>query len=636
MTVYCISRAGDIFNPRFYKHPIEHSELNYLTSYLGMTYDIIKGNPLGDPLFAVDLGYTQYVLTDKLELSSDSAGEGSASSSIHDRNGSSGRRSGSSRASYIAGKSEGVKCSKFRETSVINELRDINEEYESYMSPPQYEIYPFNGSNYYKMLVERINRGDSIIVQKVICSKYFVSLQDFNANMLDSYFRKILNGLGDNSENLGDDKYTCDVRLYKSNKYDENCMRSITPWIVFFHLYGTHLVSGVYYGGKIIHNMYVENDYIKNGIRKIKLYKKRLNPFGRYNEENNFHFGSVLSKEKIKYIRERNLMINGGEEVQYGKEKKIITGQNSQVKWKNSIDGRLAKPIKLIFIPFADFIESDDGKITYYKALEFYSKLSFSSYNPYPFQLNKSEKDLYKMHITKWNQYIDKNVNFNVFPRCKEGEKIISGFIITNKKKLYDDNNIMHMCPSSGVCSSTINIEADKNFEFGWILCSQENWHEFHQMKKLLKGNGKIVCPSKMKIGFGFSLTMQKGINTNIVIEPCKSNKKECILANADDNSQSFLWINCLPRTKQLLLQTLESKTFSQIIYINENTLVSLKCSKGKYIIAGFAVDYTPSNVEDYLICPVGSDTCDLKIRVQQVNTQEVHAPIIYIVCSSL
>ncbi|GAW79713.1 perforin-like protein 5 [Plasmodium gonderi] len=675
-SVYCISKSGGLFNPHAYTHNVEDLEKEHLTNSLGMTYDIISGNPVGDPLYTVDLGYRRYVLKDSLRTNKDEHTDENVNHSekIDEKD-------NQNSVSYSAYKRAGIKCSNHHETKIINGLDDINEEYKSYEFPSQYDIHPFNASNYYKMLVRRINRGESILVQKDICSKYFVYLDEVKENMLDSFFLNMLRELGENYQSIGGDKYKCDLQFYRNNKYNENCLKTVTPWMTFFYLYGTHLISGVYYGGKVVNNLYIENDDIKSGDiksgdiksgdiksggiksgdiksgdiksggiksgdiksgrQKIRLYKKRMDPFNSTNNNTknggSLYFGSVITNEKIIHIAERNLMIDGGgeEDDNYGKKNTI---KNSYKKWKNSISGKFAKPVKLILVPFADFIKSNDGKNAYYKALEFYSNLTYSNYNPYPFQLNKTEEDMYKMHIKKWNQYIDKNVNFNIFPKCKKGEKILSGFIITNKKKRYDNYDMMHMCPLSEECSSGINIESDKSFEFGWILCSRENVNEIHQIKKLVHGSkGVITCPTEMKIGFGFSLTMQKGIHANMTIEPCKSNVESCALdTKTSENSESFLWINCLPNKKKLLLQSLESKTFSEKMYLNDNTLVSLKCSKGNFIIAGFAVDYTSSNMEDYLICPLGSSTCDLKIRVNELKNQEMHFPIIYIVCSSL
>ncbi|CRG93416.1 perforin like protein 5, putative [Plasmodium gallinaceum] len=613
LTVYNLSNIN-IFNTSFYSEDAENFEKKYFFSYLGMTYDIIKGNPLGDPLFVTDLGYKRYILKDKIELDDMLIDDEKKKSKLY----------------YTVSKRKKIKCLHSKKPNIINELSDINNEYKSYKFPSQFEIYPFNASNYYKLLVEKINNGNSIIIDKKICSKYFASLHEVISDDLDSFFLSTLNELGNNYQDIKGDIYKCNVQFYKYNKYNKNCLKTITPWITFFNLYGTHLVSEAYFGGIIINNLYVENENIKYSSHKIKLYKRRLNPF--YNSNSNLYFGSIISKEKIIYIKERDLMLNGGNKIIFEKSIK----QNSYKKWEDSIKGNLAKPVKLIFIPFAEFIISKDGKVAYYEALEFYSNLSYSNYNPYNFQLDKSEEDLYRMYIKKWNQYIDKNVNFNISSKCKKEDKIISGFIITNKKKIYGDNTTMHICPSSNECSSGINIENDRSFEFGWILCSYENINEIKQIKKVVNGKGEVTCPPQMKIGFGFSITTQKSISSNISIEPCKSNKKSCKSKNVDENSQSFLWINCFPNSKKKLIETLESKSYTKKIYLNDTTIISLKCSKGKFIIAGFAVDYISSSVPDYLICPIGSSVCDLKIRVKEINNQEIHVPIIYIICSSL
>lgn len=141
-----------------------------------------------------------------------------------------------------------------------------------------------------------------------------------------------------------------------------------------------------------------------------------------------------------------------------------------------------------------------------------------------------------------------------------------------------------------------------------------------------------------MKIGFGFILTIQNSLSSNMIIEPCVSGVNACQSKqkNINENFQKFFWVNCLPNNKELFINTLESKALSQKMHIDKNTLISLKCTPGKFIILGFAIDYISSSLSYYLLCEVGSSACDLNIRVQQPNTQEMHIPIIYIVCSSI
>lgn len=248
-----------------------------------------------DPIYVIDLGYRRNVLK-KRKLNSDN--------NIKD-----------DIVKFKVGEASKIKCIDTIKENVIDNLCDINKEYErSYsVSSINDDIHPFNDSNYYKMLVKRINRGDSIIIEKKLCSKYFSFINDINKNDLDTFFLTTLNELGDNYQNIKDDTYKCSLQYYKMNnmnKYSENCLKTITPWISFFNMYGTHVISGVYYGGKIIHNLYFENNNLKKKEYKIRMYKSRLNPFSTINS--NLYFGSSLSKEKIIYIRERNLIMDGG------------------------------------------------------------------------------------------------------------------------------------------------------------------------------------------------------------------------------------------------------------------------------------------------------------------------------------
>ncbi|ETB56533.1 hypothetical protein YYC_05386 [Plasmodium yoelii 17X] len=668
IAVYCILKSHGIYDQRSYNNDVDISDIKYLVNYLGMSYDIIKGNPMGDPLFTVDLGYKRYILKEKLwqnekdqkyednknrqDKANQEGGkyqngikeskEKYKTSTEHDNN-----------IFFIAKQKENIKCIYNKKGKIIKKLKDIDDEYKSYKFPSLYKIHPFNSSNYYRMLVERIEKGYSIIIDKKICSKYFVALKNVDNSKLDPFFISMLNDLEKNYNNININKYKCGVHSYKKNKYDKNCLRTITPWITFFNLYGTHLVSEVYYGGKIINILY--SDYYNNinDSEQVQIYKKRLNPFTSGNKLGSFYFGSIISKKQsstnknqnndnmLTYIKEKNTIYDGGIDIKEYKdgEGKVLMTNGIEEEWERTINGKYAKPIKLILRPFSDFIKTDDGKVAYYKALEYYSSITYFDYNKYPFEINKTESDLYKMSIKKWHQYIDKNMNLNISLKCENDEKIISGFIITNKKKLYNDSIVMHVCSSSDECSSGINIESDKSFEFGWILCGKHNLNEIYQIKKkATHENEQIICPSNMKIGFGFILTIQNSISSNMIIEPCVSGVNSCQSKqkNINESFQNFFWVNCLPISKQLFINTLESKALSQKMHIDKDILISLKCTPGKFIIFGFAIDYISSSLSHYLLCEVGSSECDLNIRVQQPNIQEMHIPIIYIVCSSI
>ncbi|SCM00876.1 perforin-like protein 5, putative [Plasmodium chabaudi chabaudi] len=664
VVVYCILKSHSIYDARSYNNNVDISDIKYLINYLGMSYDIIKGNPMGDPLFTVDLGYKRYILKEKLWSDENEKGRQKKDNQNRQEQSKYQNEMEESTEKYgtniekdndiffIAKKKDNIKCVYNKKGKIIKNLKDIDDEYKSYKLPALYKIHPFNSSNYYRMLVERIEKGYSIIIDKKICSRYFVALKNVDSSKLDPFFINMLNDLEKNYKNININKYKCSVHSYKKNKYDQSCLRTITPWITFFNLYGTHLVSEVYYGGKIINILYSE--YYNNiyNSEQVQIYKKRLNPFTSGSKLGSFYFGSIISKKQnstnqkdndnmLTYIKEKNTIYDGGEDIKEYKdgEGKVLMINGMEDEWEKTINGKYAKPIKLILKPFSDFIKTNDGKVAYYKALEYYSNITYSEYNKYPFEINKTESDLYKISIKKWHQYIDKNMNLNISLKCENEEKIMSGFILTSKQKLYDDNIVMHVCSSTDECSSGINIASDKSFEFGWILCSKHNLNEVYQIyKKATHENEQISCPSNMKIGFGFILTIQKSLSANIVIEPCISGTSICQSQqkNKNENFQNFFWVNCLPNNKQLFINTLESKALSQKMHIDKNTLVNLKCTPGKFIISGFALDYISSSITDYALCEIGSSSCDINIRVQQPGTQEVHMPIIYIVCSSI
>ncbi|VWU48351.1 perforin-like protein 5 [Hepatocystis sp. ex Piliocolobus tephrosceles] len=641
-------KKKNVLNRDLYNEDIGILESKYLTNYLGMSYDIIKGNPLGDPKFMIDIGYKKYILSNELELISDkkknnneivnrtdnSSSNSGSDSSSNSVSGSSSNSSNNSNIPYVTVQGGKLQCSTEEGKLIINDMSDIDKQYKSYKFLFKHDIHPFNASNYYKMLADRINRGDSTIIYEKQCVKYFASLKGFDVNNLNLFFFNMLNELGKNYQNVRSDTFVCNLELFKKNKYDENCLNTITPWINFFSFYGTHLVSGAYFGGKIIQNMFVESDNHKYGTYKKKIDENRLNPFFNNNNfDNTLHFGSMISKEKIRYIVERNYILNGGDNSIKSENKNDLNKSFS--KWEKSIKGKLAKPIHLILIPFADFIESEEGKTSYYIALEFYSNLNYSNYNLYPYKQNVNENELYKKHIRNWNQVINKNVNINVSLTCSVGMNIISGFILTNKKTLNNNNNLLHLCTYND-CSSKINLIADNNFEFGWILCSQDNINDYYQISKTVTGNENITCPAKMKVGYGFYITIKEGINTNMIGTRCKSNKKKCQIKVSNKNLKSLVWVNCISNKKKKLLKSLDSKIYSENLHLKKKKKVSLSCKHGSFIIAGFAVDYIPSRNNDYIVCSVGSPTCELDISVSESDTSEFHNPLIFIVCSSL
>lgn len=596
---------AEVYQSELYTEKLSKDEEKHFVGYMGMTYDIILGNPYGDPQLVVDLGFKRYVLKES------EPGE-----------------------SAVSFKSKEILCYYKKDPIVIRNIDDLNKEFTQYTFEPPYNIHPFNGSNYYKLINKRLNQGDVVIIYKNICSRYIVTLSDKYKEHIDPFFLKLLNEVSEFYQNIKSEKSKCDVHLYKRRRDDEECVKHIKPWISFFSLYGTHLVTGGYFGGEIINNLYAE-DYSVFGhgldLFKINLEKKRLNPF--YKNDSNVYFGTITLKDKTIYLKEKHLRMYGG--IDFSNQKGFE--RDSYYKWKESVEGKYAKPIRLLLTPFSDLIQSENGKTAYFEALEFYSNLTYFDYSSSTFKIDTTEKELYKMNIQQWTQITAKNENFNVILKCSsERENIISGFILTKVSTRSGSEMHLHLCPFGNECTSGINIQSDNNYEFGWALCTNRKMpSEMKQLKVKTKGNAELSCPPQMKIAFGFSFVVKTDVEHHVLLEPCKSNQKKCTSTKEVRDAQNLIWINCIPDDEEQFLQSIETKSLCKKVQLQEDASYSLNCPKGSFIISGFAVNFAPSDDEGHA-CSTGSSSCDLTVQVDKKNNNETHVPIIFIVCSSL
>lgn len=601
------SEERELYKSDLYTESLSEAESKPFINYLGMTYDIITGNPYGDPKLVVDLGYKRYIFKQGEKFSN----------------------------YYLSLKSKQLLCYYTKDPTIISNVKDLIKQEAHYKFDPQYDIHPFNGSNYYKLIMERLSQGDVVIVYKNICSKYFVTLKEGYKEYIDPFFLNLLNEVSEFYQNIKNEKSKCDVLLYKTDKHHEACFKTIKPWMSFFNLYGTHLITGGFFGGEIINNLFAQHyNFFEHslGYDKINLNRKRLNPF--YKNEQNLYYGSIIFNNKTIYLKEKQLRLYGGIDLSdiKGLEK------DAYLKWKESIEGELAKPIRMILRPFSDFIDSEIGKVAYFEALEYYSNLFYSEYGTSSFEYKRTETDLYKAHIKNWKQTSEKNDNLNITLKCSsENENIIAGFIIAKVATQLGPEIHLHSCPFSYECKSYINISKKTDFEFGWALCtSKMAYHEMKQLKFDGVGNHELACPAKMKILFGFSFILKKEISDHLTIEPCTSNQRKCVTTKADDSDHVSIWINCIPDLEIKFLSTVVTKSFTEKVKLQNDTTYNLMCPDGSFIISGFAVDFVPSERGEAHICAIGSSFCEFKVQVDSKKADETHVPVIVIACSSL
>ncbi|CAD2113821.1 hypothetical protein YYG_00350 [Plasmodium vinckei petteri] len=608
---------------------LEKEDVDMSLKYLGLGYDIIMGNPEGDPLLNVDPGFRAPVLqiniTDTdINNNNNNIKQNEYGQDNHSNTGDIKHGNNQNRIipwiipEHSCNQSKNVEEIKSLEEYTLELLSDVK------VSTPSIFPYSFSASAGYKNALKKLKIQNSIIfMMKIYCLRYYTGIPT-NTNMWEftNDFRNALNKLPNIFDGLKEDS-ECTYEYYMAKSHSPQCEKNVNKWMTFFKLHGTHVAHEMYLGGKIIIKVNIEKDEY-NKIKENNLNMKTIFDFY-------FHkMGLFVSKNRRiqKFINK----MHGSKTVSIlgGHPGLNIDDSSFFEKWINSID-KNSMPIRTKLLPFSFFMDDPNMIKAYNDALIFYGLT-------YGIQLYDQQQ--YNNIQIPIGDYLENSIQqiYHGSPpgllTCPIGTTILMGFSLNldfyknqSLNEIIGINTCEQMkesCSGNGFINKYSDIRI-------WGLCSEKLLYVIKQVVEQNEATKTTAtCPENSVILFGFAL--MKGIgrsSANVVdLYPCRTGQNSCsaVLQN-QQFKQSMIYIACVDKTT-MGLESLQTFTkVKNLGYVNSDNYqndgyLDFECPENSTLVFGFALEFHTNfqkTRDNFIKCSKGENTCS--IRGVGINT---------------
>ncbi|SPJ11373.1 perforin-like protein 2 [Plasmodium sp. DRC-Itaito] len=604
---------------------------NYLSlKYLGLGYDIIMGNPEGDPTLNVDPGFRGPVLQINLkEISlnnyeNNKSDENHNDDNYHDDDDKSSKEND---ISYVHKNNDSMKpwvipehsCSQSKNVEEIRNLEQYKLELLSdvKVSTPSSFPYSFSASAEFKNALKKLKVQNNVIfLMKIYCLRYYTGIPITTTSYkFSDNFKNELSKLPKHFDGLKEDS-KCSYEYYINKLNSQECEENVNKWMLFFKLHGTHVAYEIYLGGKII---------IKININKEEYNKMKENNINVKTFFNiYFHkmgLSSAFQKEAEKMLNKfrisKHIAILGGNPGLN------VNNTSFFEKWVHSINNN-SMPIRTKLLPFSFFMDDNDMIQAYKDALIFYGLT-------YGLQLFDQEK--YNHNIISVGEYLEKcTQKLYAGPppgllTCPIGTTLLMGFSINldfYKNKYLSSTNGITLCePMKESCSGN-GFEKNYSDIRIFALCTNKPFDFITQV--IQQGEAPKIsatCPGELVILFGFAL--MKGIGSSsankIDIYPCRTGQNSCeaVLQNKKFK-QSMIYLACVDKTTNGLeyLQTYsKTQNLGDVIsdkYKSDGYL-NFSCPENNTLVFGFSLEFHTNfqaTRNNFLSCSKYTNICEI------------------------
>ncbi|SBT31124.1 sporozoite micronemal protein essential for cell traversal, putative [Plasmodium ovale wallikeri] len=353
--------------------------------FVGIGYNLIFGNPLGEPDSLTDPGYRAQIYILNWEISN--RGIANDLATLQPLNAWIRKENACSRAESIN------ECS-----SVSDYTKNLA--IEASVSGSYMGLGAFSASSgYNKFLNEISKRTSKTYLVKSNCVKYTIGLPPYvpwektiaYMNAVDDLPRDFT-GLDKDSE--------CTSDTYEQKKATDDC-KDVHSWMQFFQTYGTHIITEAQLGGKITKIIKVSNSSVskmqKEGV-SVKATIKAQFGFASVGGSTGVSSDSASKNNDESYDMSEQLVVIGGNPI------KDVTKEENLYEWSKSVT-KNPMPINIKLIPISSSFESEELKNSYEKALHYYTRVYGSS--PHD-TMQKDEKDILTV-VIETSEYTQKD-----------------------------------------------------------------------------------------------------------------------------------------------------------------------------------------------------------------------------------
>ncbi|GAW79266.1 perforin-like protein 1 [Plasmodium gonderi] len=499
--------------------------------FAGIGYDLLFGNPLGEPDTLTDPGYRAQIILMDWELSN--KGVANDLSTLQPLNGWIRKENACSRA-------ESIKECK----SVSDYTKNLTAEASvsgSYMGFGAFSA----SSGYKKFLHQTSKRTSKTYLVKSNCVKYTIGLPPYVQWKQTVAFKNAVDSLPPHFMGLEQDS-ECASDVYEQKKTSEEC-ENVNAWIMFFKTYGTHVIMEAQLGGKITKIISVENTSVnqmkKDGV-SVKAQIKAQFGFASVGGSTSVNSENSSKTDEDKYEMSEELVVIGGNPI------KDVTKEENLYEWSKTVS-KYPMPINIKLLPVSNIFENDDLKSSYEKAFVYYNRLyGFSPHDT----MQKDEKDIVK--ILTGSTTVTKSGSPPISAECPNGLVVLFGFVL--KQNFWDYINPksyeMEICESgTNSCTSKQGNTNKYDVSYAYIECGEQALPFTEQVVSVSNSTyNKLTCPNDYSILFGFGISSSSGKHKSALytyLTPCRPGLKNCSLNMNSEDDKSYLYLVCVDPT---------------------------------------------------------------------------------------
>ncbi|UKK00118.2 hypothetical protein MACK_000188 [Theileria orientalis] len=570
------------YNPRDPAEDWNNSGLAASLRYLGSGYDIIFGNPLGDPVVMMDQGYRNPVIKldwDVEYLNSDGA-------NLKEPHGSWVRPEFS--------------CRQSETIDHVNTVEDFKKEL-SIDAQASYGIpyfFSFSGSTGYKNFVKSTATNKvRTYITKTYCLRYVAGIVNFNSMDTTEEFRKAVSDLPNYF-----DSQACTLELFKNNEDDPLCANSVRPWVKFIKMFGTHFTTIVHLGGKITHQVQINKsdvlDMQQHGVNVDLSVKAAISPtlLDNLNLGTKTESESARRSESEHFKYEKQVLVIGGDGLVDSKD------INSLNCWTKDLYKK-PMPIQIKLESIKSLLTNDKQRESFEEALKFYSE----TYGVSPDEIYKKYGRQFGIaSLVQKGYQVVYSGNKSGSAVCPPKTVIIMGFTMTiMKKKNFIGKNefvisITH-CPV-GEEKCLVSNDSQMSESRIWAVCGEDTIPLLNQQTSVkLDEPATASCPSGYSIAYGFAFSIPKGNKTSSTDSyPCRPGTLSCTHESTDKSATNAVWIACVengaPQLTDISNHMVSTSSRHCSSKAKDSEYSDNVCPTNSKLIAGWSMDFSESD----------------------------------------
>ncbi|KAK2195382.1 Membrane attack complex component-perforin (MACPF) domain [Babesia duncani] len=326
--------------------------------YLGAGYDLIKGNPLGDLVTLLDPGYRGNIL--QMHWSLNFEGISSSMKFIQPL------------GAWIRPYPSCHKVETLKELSSESLLQSDMKADASVTASLGGDSASFSASASYKNFAKNATSTTTrTYYNKSYCFKYVAGLPTSVKWDFTLGFQAALEGI-ETSLSVLKDESKCSIESYKMDPRSQECHeRGITKWMDLFQIFGTHVATRIYLGGKILTTIEAKTSQVaeakeKNIDIQVKLQAELESGQGIDIGARVSEFNPSESNDYVMDLKKTTYVVGGDV---YGFGKPLTFAEWSQTVYE------FAMPIKAEYSPLANFLPDKLAR-AYEYAYFYYTKVT--------------------------------------------------------------------------------------------------------------------------------------------------------------------------------------------------------------------------------------------------------------------